>query len=130
MLRLNEPNHCALVPNNTSYRGMLDKVKDFVAFGEVEKETVARILEKRLRQEGGNKLDGNTLKSLTKFNSNEELAEALMQGNAKLSSFKGLQPNFRLTPPSKGFKNTKEHYPKGDLGYRGTDIKELLERMM
>lgn len=36
----------------------------------------------------------------------------------------------RLKPPPKGFKNIKKPYPKGDLGYRGKEINELIKRMM
>ncbi|MBI4895753.1 MAG: uL30 family ribosomal protein [Candidatus Aenigmarchaeota archaeon] len=36
----------------------------------------------------------------------------------------------RLNSPKKGFKATKMIYPKGDLGYRGDKINELIERMM
>ena len=42
----------------------------------------------------------------------------------------GLKPLFRLNPPSKGFKATRLGYPKGDLGYRGGKINELLKRMI
>lgn len=39
--------------------------------------------------------------------------------------------NVNLTPPSGGFRNsTKENYPKGESGYRGEQINELLERMI
>ena len=42
-----------------------------------------------------------------------------------------IKPVFRLTPPSKGFKESvKQHYPEGELGYRGKEINELLKRMI
>lgn len=34
-----------------------------------------------------------------------------------------------LKPPRKGFRSLKKAYPKGDLGYRGDKIKDLIERM-
>lgn len=34
-----------------------------------------------------------------------------------------------LKPPRGGFKTLKVFYPKGDLGYRGDTIKDLIERM-
>lgn len=37
---------------------------------------------------------------------------------------------FRLSPPSGGYKSTKIHFPKGDLGFRGEKINELLEKMI
>ena len=36
----------------------------------------------------------------------------------------------KLCPPLKGFKAIKMHYPKGDLGYRGDKINELLRKMV
>lgn len=35
-----------------------------------------------------------------------------------------------LKPPKKGFKSLKLDYPKGDLGYRGEAINDLIKRMM
>lgn len=36
----------------------------------------------------------------------------------------------RLKPPKKGLRSVKSRYPKGDLGYRGAAINELIKRMM
>ncbi len=36
----------------------------------------------------------------------------------------------RLKPPVKGFRGMKKPYPKGDLGYRGKEINELIKRML
>ncbi len=36
----------------------------------------------------------------------------------------------RLKPPKKGLKSLKNLYPKGDLGYRGKEINELIRRML
>lgn len=36
----------------------------------------------------------------------------------------------RLKPPAKGFRAIKKPYPKGDLGYRGKEINELIKRMV
>ena len=33
----------------------------------------------------------------------------------------------RFSPPSKGFKNLKEHYPKGALGYYGKKINDFVQ---
>ncbi len=43
---------------------------------------------------------------------------------------KEVKPNvFALSPPRKGFKSTKLPLPKGDLGYRGEKIEDLIKRM-
>jgi ribosomal protein L30/L7E len=38
--------------------------------------------------------------------------------------------NKNLHPPKYGFRSLKALYPKGDLGYRGAQIKDLIERMV
>ncbi len=35
-----------------------------------------------------------------------------------------------LKPPKGGFRSLKQMYPKGDLGYRGEKINELIKRMI
>ncbi len=35
-----------------------------------------------------------------------------------------------LKPPKGGFKSLKQMYPKGDLGYRGDTINQLIKRMI
>ena len=52
MLHLTRTNHCVLVPETDAYRGMLQKVKDFVTWGEVTPETVQCLLAARGRVAG------------------------------------------------------------------------------
>jgi large subunit ribosomal protein L30 len=130
MLRLKAPNNCVLVPETESYKGMLEKCKDVCTWGEIEKATLVKLLQKRLRLEGDRRVDEKILKEVTGFNTFEEFADALLSEKVKLKDFKKLKPIFRLTPPSKGFKSVKEAWPKGDLGYRGKEINELVERMI
>lgn len=130
MLRLSDINNCVVVLETEDYKGMLQKVKDFATWGEIDKNALVKMLEKRLRLFGDEKVDEKTLKEITKFDNFEKLADALLAGKARLKDFEKIKPFFRLTPPSKGFKSIREHYPKGDLGYRGKEINELLERMI
>lgn len=129
MLRLNSVNACSLVLENSTYKGMLDVARDWITWGEVEKNNLVEMLKKRLRLNGNKRVDETVLKQIG-IDSYEALADGLMAGKVKLKGFNQLQPFFRLTPPSKGFKSVKEHYPKGDLGYRGKEINELLMRMI
>jgi large subunit ribosomal protein L30 len=57
----------------------------------------------------------------------KKLAAEVFAGKKKLKD--AVDPVFCLHPPRKGFKDTKSHYPKGDLGRRG-DIFALINRMM
>ena len=43
---------------------------------------------------------------------------------------KGTETTFHLKPPAQGFTSLKRPYPKGDLGYRGDKINELIKRML
>jgi large subunit ribosomal protein L30 len=130
MLRLNAPNNCVIIPETPDYKGMLEVVKDCVTWGEIDRETLIELLKKRLRLKGNKRVDEKALKSVTDFDSFEAFADELLAGRVKLKDFEEIQPFFRLTPPSKGFKSVKEHWPKGDLGYRGKEINELLKRMI
>ena len=47
MLNLHEVNHCTLIPETDTYRGMVTKVNDRVAFGEPSVETVAELVRRR-----------------------------------------------------------------------------------
>lgn len=129
MLRLKTPNNCVLLPNTHDYEGMIKKTKDAITYGEVEKEMLTAMLQKRLHA-GKSRVDEKLLKAITNYDSFEKFTDALLVGKVKIKDFEKLNPVFRLTPPSKGFKSIKEHYPKGDLGYRGKEINELLKRMI
>lgn len=129
MLNLDAANNCVIIPENETYKGMLQKVRDMVTWGEVDAQTLATLLKKKLRLKGGTKVEESSLKQLTKFDSFESFAQALLEGKVKLGDFP-FEKTLRLRPPSKGFKSTREFYPKGDLGYRGKEINELLQRMI
>lgn len=47
MLRLYRKNYCNVVESNDHYRGMIEKVKDFVTYGEINEETYKLMKEKR-----------------------------------------------------------------------------------
>lgn len=129
MLRLETSHNCVLLPETDSYKGMLEKCKDVSTWGEVDKKTLVKLLEKRLRTENKGRVDEKLLKEMG-FDSFEKLADDLIAGKAELRNLKKVRIVFRLTPPSKGFKSLMERYPKGDLGYRGKEINSLLERMI
>jgi len=130
MLRLDAPHNCVIIPDTPDYKGMVEKLKYHVTYGEIDKQTLVEVLRKRLRSSNNERITETSLKDITGHNSHEELADNLLSGKVRLSNFKKLQPTLRLTPPSKGFKSIKSHYPEGDLGYRGNAINSLLESMI
>ena len=129
MLRLKAPNNCIVVQETADYKGMAQKARDSITYGEIEKDVLVSMLQKRLRA-GSDRVDEKMLKAVTGYESFVKFAEALLANKVKIKDFEKLNPVFRLTPPSKGFKSVREHYPAGDLGYRGKEINELLKRMI
>ncbi len=130
MLRLNQINHCVVVPDTPNFRGMIQKVKDYVAFGPVSAETLALILENRGRLVGGERLTDEYVAKNSGFKSIREFAEAVSGGNAKLSDVPALNPVFRLHPPRKGHAGLKRTFQQGGaLGNYGEEISRLVEKM-
>jgi large subunit ribosomal protein L30 len=130
MLRLNQINHAVLIDENPSYTGMLQKGKDYITWGEIDAETLAKVIAKRGRLVGDVKITDEYLKENTDYSSVEELAKAVVESKATLEDA-GIKPVFRLHPPRKGYKSTKKTYNEGgSLGYRGEKIGELIVKMI
>ncbi|VVB89134.1 50S ribosomal protein L30 [uncultured archaeon] len=130
MMHLDRINHCVILPETPSYSGMIRKAKDYIAWGPVNAETLAQMLENRGKLEGGESLTSDYLSKNTKFKSFLELAAAICEGKASVSDVPKLKPVFRLHPARKGLKGTKRNFLEGgDLGFHGTEINELLNRM-
>ena len=49
MLNLTKVNHAVIIPENDQYRGMLQKAKDYITWGEADKELVETMLRERGR---------------------------------------------------------------------------------
>lgn len=113
MLNLPAVNNCTLIPETDSYRGMLQKTKDYITWGEISEPMLEQLLTAKTDLEG------------------DELQEAvtrLMDGG---SLGDVTSPPLRLHPPVKGYEGIKRPYRLGGaLGYRGSDINQLLERML
>lgn len=131
MMKLTRVNHCVVLPQNTTTSGMLQVVKDYVTWGELSHETLARLLHQRGEVVGGARLTDSYVKDNSKFTSILSLAKAIENGEAKISDVKGLKPVIRLPPPRQGYGSTRRSYiDKGALGYRGPAIEKLLEKML
>lgn len=86
-LRLTQPNSCVLLEDTEANRGMLEAVKDYVAYG------------------------------------------AVADGTVSMLQDEGSQP-FTLSPPSKGFRDTRTRYGQGGSVGERDDMDDLLERMV
>lgn len=130
MLRLHKVNHMVIVDENPSYKGMIQKVKDYITWGEIDKETLAKLLRKRGRLTGNRRLTEEYVQEKLGM-SIDEFAQAVINGEKRLTDLEGLKPVFRLHPPRGGHKTIKRPFKDGGaLGYRGEKINELIERML
>ena len=124
-LLLKRKYHCVVSQEKPELLGMVKKASNFVAFGKIDKEMLAKLVEKR----------GKFIKSIDVKNKKEnkgkidanKIASEIIEGK-KLEEL-GLKPCFRLHPPRGGIKS-KVHFPKGSLGNHGDKINKLLERML
>jgi large subunit ribosomal protein L30 len=103
MLKLYRKNYCAVYEKTPSIVGMIQKVKDFVTFGEIDEETLKELRDKRLEKQKNN------------------------EGKEVEKKF------FRLSPPRGGFerKGIKASFKSGGaLGNRAEKINDLIKRMI
>lgn len=110
---------------------MLQKAKDYITWGNIKSETLARMILKRGRLTGDVPVTNQYIKDNTKFDSLIKFADALLAGKEKYSSLKEVKPIFRLHPPLRGYEGIKHPYSAGGaLGYRGDEINILVDRML
>jgi large subunit ribosomal protein L30 len=131
MLNVGRVNHATLVPETDSYRGMITKVNDLIAFGEPTAETVAATVERRGEPlEGGADIDDEWVADNTEYDDVAALSEALVDEETTLRE-QGLSPTLRLHAPRGGHDGIKHPVIEGgELGRHSTEeIDNLLEAM-
>ncbi|WP_457751114.1 50S ribosomal protein L30 [Thermococcus sp.] len=131
MLRLHRINHLVIIDDNPSYKGMVQKVKDYITWGEIDAETLAKLLRKRGRLIGNKPVTEEYVQEKLGMGI-DEFAEKVANGEMKLTDLPNIKPVFRLHPPRGGLKGSKKRSFKegGALGYRGEKINDLIERML
>jgi len=131
LLKLHKVFHCTLVPDTPSIRGILKTLEHVVAYGEIDKETLKKLIQKRGELKGGKCVTIEYLKSIG-FDSYDALAEALINGKIALKDLPDFKPVFRLHPPKGGFKGSvKKHFSEGgEVGYRGPGMNDILNKMI
>jgi large subunit ribosomal protein L30 len=130
-LHLTHTNHAVLIGSRPAYKGMLQRVNSYITWGEPTKETVTMMLQKRARLAGDKKLTEESIQKAG-YKSIDDLAEAIVTCKAEFQKLPDVQPQFRLHPPSKGYKGkTKKGFNAGgEAGYRGEAINALVQRMV
>jgi len=117
MLRLYRKNYCVVVEDTSTNLGMIQMIKDYVTFGEIDEDTYSMLIQKKAEEYKGRTSDSKNIINY-KF---------LKLGDKKLKPF------FRLSPPKGGFerKGIKKDFKSGGaLGYRGNKINDLIKRMV
>jgi len=131
LLNLTKVNHCVVLEENPVTIGMLNVAKDYITWGEIEKDILLKLISSRGRVEGDNKITDEYVKSTTSYTNIQKLSEAILENKFKYKEIPNAKPIFRLNPPKKGYEGIKRSYKnKGALGYRGKDINKLIERMI
>lgn len=123
MLRLKRKFAATLIEKTKENEGMLKKVIDYIAFGEIDQDTLKHLLMKRARKQGDKPLEfaGKVM---------DDAIKKLLETDTTLNDLK-IKPFFRLHPPKGGFKKSiKLIYPKGVLGNRGSKINQLVLKML
>ncbi len=131
LLRLNRVNQVTIIDNSKQYVGMLRKANTHLTWGEVDRETVKKLLLKRAYLEGKRKINQQTLSKYSIYDNLDDFLNDFFNSKARLDDIKTLKLPFRLTPPKKGHEGVKKHFGQGGaMGYRGENINNLILRMI
>jgi len=131
LLQLTKINHCVLVKENANMKGMLQVAKDYVTWGEVDKDNLSKLIRIRGKLAGDKEITEEYIKSATSHSSIEKLSQEIIDNKFKYKDIPDVKPIFRLNPPKRGYEGIKRSFTnKGALGYRGKEINKLIGRMI
>lgn len=131
LLNLTRTNHCVILEEKPSIKGMLQVAKDYITWGEIEKDLLSKLITSRGKREGDKELTDDYIKSATSYDSVDKLSQAIIDNKFKYKEIPNVKPIFRLNPPKKGYESIKRSFTKkGTLGYRGKEINKLIEKMI
>ncbi|MFB5631578.1 MAG: 50S ribosomal protein L30 [Nitrosopumilaceae archaeon] len=130
LLKLEKKFRATIIPAKENTLGMLNKIKHYISWQEIDISTTKELLDKKGRKAGYKKITSEDLSEIG-FKTMDELASSLTEGKSTLSKLKPLKPWFALSPPKQGFKrSTKRLYDqKGVLGHN-KELTTLVRRMI
>ncbi len=115
LLHLDKRFRATIVPERDNTKGMLNKIKHYVSWQEIDATTAKELLEKKARKQGYRKVTPEDISKLG-FKTTDDLAKSIAEGSVALSKLKPLKPWFALAPPRHGFKrSTKKMYGEGGI---------------
>ncbi len=128
-LRLDKVNNCTIISENNINKGMLNRAKDVVTWGEINESTLESLLIDKSNKKF--ELTDEYISQNTRYETIDDFIKDVIEDNANLNNVTDLENRFRLHPPRGGFRGIKRPYRTGgSLGYRGKDINKLMEKML
>lgn len=128
-LNLAKKFRATIVPESTEYSGMLNRVRQLVAWCRVDNETVKALLDKKGRKTASQVLKESDIPK--EYSNLDKLADDIANEAVVFSKLEGIKPWFALNPPRGGFKKSvkKQTTQNGILGENNSLIK-LVKKMM
>ena len=128
-LNLAKKFRATIVPESTEYSGMLNRVRQLVAWCRVDNETVKALLDKKGRKTASQVLKESDIPK--EYSNLDKLADDIANDAVVFSKLEGIKPWFALNPPRGGFKKSvkKQTTQNGILGENNSLIK-LVKKMM
>ena len=122
MLRMKRTHSAVLLPETPIYKGMLEKVKDYIMYGKISPEVLKKLLAKRLKRKDNKKADNKLIEKTIKT----------INENKLLKDVNEIKPFLALHPARKGLKKTgtkKTVKRGGSLGWHDS-MDDLILRMI
>ena len=130
LLKLEKKFRATIIPAKENTLGMLNKIKHYVSWQEIDSSTAKELLDKKGRKSGYKKITTEDIEKIG-FKTIDELATALSEGKSSMTKLSPLKPWFAMSPPKTGFKkSTKKLYAqKGILGHN-KELTTIVRKMM
>lgn len=118
-----------IVPESDEYSGMLNRIRQLVAWCHVDNETVKDLLDKKGRKTVSQALKKTDLPK--EYNSLDKLASDIANDAVVFSKLNGVKPWFALNPPRGGFKKSiKKQVPQNGILGENKLLIDLVKKMM
>lgn len=130
LLKLEKKFRATIIPSKENTLGMLNRVKHYVSWQEVNLDITKELLNKKGRKSGYKKITNDDVTKLG-FKTIDDLASAVTEGKTSLNSIQPIKPWFALAPPKRGFKrSTRKTYGEGGILGQNQDLIELVRSMI
>lgn len=132
-LHLQKKFRATLIPENEQTLGMLQKIKEVVAWTSVEESFIREFIEKKGRYSSSKLLSSNSESKKDNNNSPDidSMISDISKNDSFLSKISGLKPWFALNPPKGGFKRkSKTLYSQNGILGENDELLDLVKRMM